>query len=96
MPTELEQRLTQFVKLCNLNAPNCIKAHYLVKVLVPNIVRECNMIPEFADEMANMLARGMAVHSGVCVFCKKARATCDYLCPRCNSEYNSMVAEMEG
>lgn len=91
---KLKWAFKQVLKLTRLNAPPALKAQCLVRLIIPRIVKMCNMIPEYAAELGYKLAEYMAENIGCCLICKKADATCGDLCVKCNVGYNQMMADM--
>lgn len=83
-------------RLIRLKAPPVIKAHYLIKVLVPYMIENMNIVEESSTQLASLLSRGMAFHVGYCTVCLKAPATTEYhLCPKCQAECDQLEAEVD-
>ncbi len=75
--------------------PASIKAHYLVAVLLPRLAAEIG-VANVSAELANLMTRGLALHTGVCVIChQRSAADRDDCCPRCQAEVDQMAAEMD-
>ncbi len=52
------------------DAPNTIKAHFLVRILLPRLVRFVG-ISEYTEQLAAMQTEMLVGYLGLCVICKK-------------------------
>lgn len=95
----LEWAIHNLRRLTELDAPATIKAHALIQVLLPKLVRIVG-VDECMQELVTVLAKGWALEFGMCVLCRKNRpmggsgVDAD-ICPRCSAEQDQFEAQME-
>lgn len=85
-------------RLIGLNAPGCIKAHALIGIILPRLIRQMNIVEEASQEIAGLVASGLAFKSCMCSCCKKVKLTLDDrldTCPKCTSEIDQYGVELE-
>jgi hypothetical protein len=89
-----------FEKLVKLDAPPTIKAHCLVRLILPRLAAEIG-IEAVSLEMARAFADGLCVASATCVVCKKVQAdrgadgrNDDGLCCKCRADLDQLCAEV--
>ena len=74
---------------------NCVKAHYMVNVLLPRLAVLVGA-REFTDEMSRMMARGLCYQVGLCSICKLENAVRgDDVCPACKAQCDALEADIE-
>lgn len=85
-------------KLIELKAPPIIKAHALIHIMLPRMIREMNIVEEAGTEIAGLVASGLAFKSCMCSCCRKVKLTLDDrldTCPKCTSEIDQLGVELE-
>lgn len=91
---DLRRSLLHVLRLAEVDAPESIKAHYLVGVLLPRLTRIIG-VKHVAKELATLMGKGMAAHIGYCVVCQKADATIDDECDACHTTQAEFNLKME-
>jgi hypothetical protein len=80
-------------KLIRANMPPLLKAHYLLRVLLPRLIAQIG-IKECGEIMGGMFADGLCASTGTCSVCKKVKADGDDgLCCKCRAEIDQVCAE---
>lgn len=95
--TDARAALHKLLLLTEVAAPDTVKTHYLVYIAVPRLARLWG-VENLTSMVAGLLARGLAVHAGVCARCMKERAlhqSEEHLCPACLVEVREMEEAME-
>ena len=82
-----------FYRLIDLKAPDTIKAHALVRVLFPRMMKMIGH-EDCARELAALICEGLDDRMGVCTACHKDFALGDGLCVKCQAETDQWAAEM--
>lgn len=83
-------------RLIELQAPGCIKAHALINIILPRLIRMMNIVEESSVCISGLLMDGLGFKSGMCSCCKKVRLTiADKIdtCPKCTAEIDQLGAE---
>jgi hypothetical protein len=87
----------KLLHLIDAGAPDMIKTHYLVYVLVPRLTRLWG-VENLATCLNAALARGLGVMAGVCQICLKAKPEYmseERLCVTCRDEVKKMESAMD-
>lgn len=95
--TDARAALHKLLLLTEVAAPDTVKTHYLVYIAVPRLARLWG-VENLTSMVAGLLARGLAVHAGVCVRCLKERAlhqSEDRLCPACLLDVRELEAVLD-
>jgi hypothetical protein len=80
-------------KLVAADAPALIKAHCLVRLLLPKLMAQIG-IRECSAELASLFANGLCVQTATCSICCKTRVDGDDgLCCRCRADVDQLCAE---
>ncbi len=89
----MARRVVDFQKW---DAPDGVKAHFVVRVLMPKMARWCG-VKDFAAHLSALLTEGMALWTGVCPACLTAKADSveDNLCAVCRSKQDQFEAECD-
>ncbi len=80
--------------LLGMDAPDCLKAHFVVRVLIPQLAQIAG-VAAFSAEIAGKLCETLCVHSGKCRWCHDEDSVPnDELCVACLAKYEAFYAEV--
>lgn len=83
-------------KLIAINAPPMLKAHCLVRLVLPKLIAQIG-VTEVSSELARLLADGLCAQTGTCSLCRKAPSDGgdgnDGMCCKCRAEIDQFAAE---
>lgn len=92
----MERQQHYFEKLMELDAPDFLKAHFLISVIVPNMMKAVG-VKDCANELARMMLRSLSLQCGVCTICNKAEMVIgDEVCAKCLAELDQVAAMIRG
>lgn len=94
--SKLDQYVNHMRSLVSMKAPPCIKAHYLVRILLPRVAVEIG-VKEVAEELSGVHAEYLCDYSGTCRCCKMSTATTspgEHHCAKCLKEFEALERQM--
>lgn len=90
--TDWRDLCTRMDRLLALQAPACVRAHLLVRLLIPRLAVAVG-VREFTTELAALLADGLCAQTSTCFVCKTVKADGgDGLCCKCRAEVDQYAA----
>ena len=96
MKNGLDKALEQLVTLVKHDGPPMLKAHCIINVLLPRIIRECKCVEEIADAMGSLMARSICGWTGLCWQCKQqpVSGANEMFCVKCGAEVDQWIADV--
>ncbi len=93
-----ERTTAHMAKLIESEMPDGVKAHYVVRVLLPRLAVLCGTT-HFTKELAAMLADGLSLQTGRCRYCHAAESIGGEehhdVCAACLAKFDQFAAEVE-
>ncbi len=94
--TEWRKTVLRMDRMVSNNTPGTIRAHFMVRVLIPRLARICG-VDEFTEQLGTFIAEHLSGHIGLCRCCHKIESVKgDSYCQSCLDElkeYNDMMDE---